>query len=63
MITGGKKDTQSFGDIKGNNRTHEVTKRPATGMYHYKYHLTMAQYANIEHGEEVAAVKHIHHSK
>jgi hypothetical protein len=63
MIPGGKRDSQSFGEVKVSNKTHEVTKRPATGMYHYKYPLTMAQYANIEHGEVVAPVSHIHHEK
>lgn len=62
-ITGGKRDSQSFGEVGVKNKTHEVTKAPATGMYKGRYECTMAQYSNIEHGEVVAPVKHIHHNK
>lgn len=54
----------SFGEPKGMAKEHEVTKAPAIGKYK---NCTMAQYANIEHGEEYGErnvkAPHIHHDK
>lgn len=57
----------SFGEPKGMAKEHEVTRPPAVGKYKGKYELTMAQYANIEDGEERGErnvkAPHISHSK
>lgn len=57
----------SFGDPKGEAREHQVTRPPSSKGAHGKYKCTMAEYANIEHGEEMGErsgkAPHIHHHK
>ncbi len=68
MFPGKKAGTEySFGNPKGEAREHEVTLPPDKAAAHGKYKLTMAEYANIEHGERLGErpgkIPHIRHMK